>query len=217
VTAPVHPFHVVREVPPDSSWLTPAEIAVERTLRAERRRNWRAGRYAAKCLLQRVLAVSQPSDIEVHNAPDGAPEARILHRPAPLLSLTHRAEVAAAACSADGRPVGIDLERIEMRTDRFVRDFFTSAEVSACFASPVRDLHAVTVWSAKEGVLKCTRTGLRRDTRSVEVDLRTDEDPPSEGMWRPVAAVDRVEGTRYEGWWRIEGEFVLTLMTPAGS
>ena len=54
-------------------------------------------------------------------------------------------------------------------------------------------------------------TGLRRDTRSVEVDvLEMDGDR----RWaRP--AVGAEEGTRFPGWWRRYGDFLLTVVTDA--
>ena len=56
----------------------------------------------------------------------------------------------------------------------FVADYFTPAEQALAHRAPSeRDWQRVTnlIWSAKESALKVLRTGLRRDTRSVEVTL----------------------------------------------
>ncbi len=70
-----------------------------------------------------------------------------------------------------------------------------------------RDLVANLVWCGKESALKVLRTGLRRDTRSVEVSF------PQGGAvdgWAPLS-IRAVEGTVFPGWWQRFGAFVLTL------
>ena len=71
--------------------------------------------------------------------------------------------------------VGCDLELVEPRSALFVRDYFTAAERERVAAAPARehDELANLIWCAKESALKVLRTGLRRDTRSVEVELGT--------------------------------------------
>ena len=67
-----------------------------------------------------------------------------------------------------------------------------------------RDLLANLVWCGKESALKVLRTGLRRDTRSVEVSF------PEGGAvdgWAPMS-VRAVEGTVFPGWWQRFGAFV---------
>jgi 4'-phosphopantetheinyl transferase len=51
------------------------------------------------------------------------------------------------------------------------------------------------------------RTGLRRDTRSVEVSL---PDAPALDGWSPMT-VRAAEGATFPGWWRCYGTFVLTV------
>ncbi|MGF1511102.1 MAG: 4'-phosphopantetheinyl transferase family protein [Myxococcota bacterium] len=217
---PPHPHAVIfgREVPTGSAWLTPDEQEAQACLHGRRLSDWRAGRWAVKQLLASTFGVTHPGDIDVRNAPDGCPTVLVRGWAAgPRISISHRAGRAAAACSADGRPIGIDLEVIEPRSDRFIRDFFTTTEADRCLSlrGPDRDVHAVTIWSAKEGVLKCIRTGLRRDTRSVEVTLTL---PTSlDEQWHPFQAIDLDGGGVHEGWWRIDNAMVFTLTTPTGS
>ena len=118
--------------------------------------------------------------------------------------------------SPDGPPaVGCDLELVEPRTPGFVSDFLTAAEQRWWpHARPVTSATcgANLIWSAKESALKVLRTGLRRDTRTVEVTLAA---PRADG-WGALT-VRAVEGTVFPGWWRREGRFLLTVATEVGS
>ncbi len=145
--------------------------------------------------------------VSIRNASDGAPEAFIGGRAAPVsISMTDRADWSVCIVTASSHGVGCDLELVEHRSQAFVRDYFTPAEQRAVAAEPDRhDLLANTIWSAKESALKVLRTGLRRDTRSVEV--RLDHDPT--GGWAAIE-VRSVEGAVFPGWWCRFDEFVLT-------
>ena len=70
-----------------------------------------------------------------------------------------------------------------------------------------RELLANLVWCGKESALKVLRTGLRRDTRSVEVSF---PDGPRVDGWAPLS-VRAFEGTVFPGWWQRFGAFVLTV------
>jgi len=149
-------------------------------------------------------------------APDGAPEALLGGRPAPVgVSISHRAGLAVCLVAPPGAAAGCDLELVEPRAGAFARDFFTRAELALVEATGAgrRDLAVTLVWSAKESALKALRQGLRLDTREVEVSLDLDACP--ELGWRPLA-VGR--GTRaFGGWWRPAGRCVLTaVLEPAG-
>ena len=107
-----------------------------------------------------------------------------------------------------GRGLGCDLELVEPRSELFVHDYMTETEtafVSAEPAGPARDLAANLIWSTKESALKVLRTGLRRDTRSVEVTLGS-------GLidgWRELTVATDTERV-FPGWWQRFGDFVLT-------
>jgi 4'-phosphopantetheinyl transferase len=173
------------------------------------------GRFTAKRAIARRLGLpDSPPDlsrIEIGVAPDGAPAPRLDGVPAPVaMSMTDRAGWAVCLVTDLGPSVGCDLELVEERSAGFVADFLTEEEQRVVAQAEVPEERAVLanlIWSAKESALKVLRTGLRRDTRSVEVDLQQGLDP--EGWHRLV--VTAVEGVRFPGHWRRFGPFLLTL------
>jgi 4'-phosphopantetheinyl transferase len=130
------------------------------------------------------------------------------------VSLSDRAGCAVCLVAARRLAIGCDLELVEPRSDAFVRDYLTGperrwvAEVAAA-----REVTANLMWSAKESALKVLRTGLRRDTRSVEVTFA--EPMPPEGAWSRFQ-VTAAEGGVFEGWWRRTGAFLLTACWAGG-
>jgi len=211
----------MREVPEADDWLSPAEVARLSTLRfAKRRSELRLARWTAKHLIARTLALGTDREalalIEIRPAPTGAPRAFHAGAPAALaVSMTDRADWAVCAAGPAGLALGCDLELVEPRTDAFVRDWFTARERDVVFgAEPGEARHVLAnlIWSAKESALKVLQTGLRRDTRSVEVELGG-----SAGTAGWAGLRVRVqEGTVFPGWWRRYGDFLLTCVADAG-
>lgn len=204
------------DVPSDTSWLAPLEAARAASMRfAKRRSEFVLSRWNAKRALARVLEIEpEPPElarIEVRPAWTGAPVAHLDGEPTGIaVSLTDRADWAVCVVSRHAPAVGCDLELVEPRSSGFVADFLTAAEravVAAASSDEVRHLTANLLWSAKESALKVLQTGLRRDTRSVEVALDVGE--PIDG-WSPLR-VRAAEGAEFPGWWRRYGTFVLTV------
>jgi 4'-phosphopantetheinyl transferase len=199
-------------LPADPSWLSPGEVRRAARLYYPRRRTgYLLRRLAVK---HAVAAVADlPTDpatlsrIEVANAPSGAPYLLLDGAPAGLaVSVSDRAGW--AVCVVGTGTVGCDVELVEPRSPAFVRDFLTAAEQAYVAGAADRDEAANLVWSAKESALKVLRTGLRRDTRSVEVTVHGGQ---SSG-WAPLA-VRTVEGWRFPGWWRRDGDLLLTMVS----
>ena len=143
--------------------------------------------------------------VTVSNASDGSPRASAPGADGLSISSTDRAGWAVSGVTSGGSPIGCDLEIVEPRSEAFVRDYFTDREQAAVAAAgPPFDLMANLIWSAKESALKVLRTGLRRDTRTVEVsvDLNGDE------TWAPLTITG---GQVFHGWWRVFGDFILTF------
>jgi 4'-phosphopantetheinyl transferase len=216
----------VDHLPETATWLSPAELDRAASMRYEKRRSeFLVARFAAKHTIAR--AVGLPTDdlarlasIEVRHRPTGAPVAYADGQPAGVaMSLTDRADWAVCVVTnGDGVALGCDLELVEPRSAGFVRDYLTPAEQAAVAAADDPHLVANLLWSAKESALKVLETGLRRDTRSVEVTLldgsarpETDagESDASDG-WRPLE-VRPVEGGVFPGWWRRTGAWLLSV------
>ena len=208
------------QLPPAGEWLTAAERSRAEGLRyTKRRTDFLLGRWTLKLAVARALGwPDDPAElarIEGRTAPSGAPRLYVDGQPAARgVSLSDRAGCAVCLVAARTGAVGCDVEIVEPRSDAFVRDYLTEAErrlVAA--AGPARDRAANLVWSAKESALKVLETGLRRDTRSVEVTV-ADLSPP-ERTWSPLQ-VRTTEGALFPGWWRQSGAFLFTACWPGG-
>jgi 4'-phosphopantetheinyl transferase len=204
----------MHHVPADDSWLDEHERRRLGGMRFPKRRlESRLARWTAKTTVARALGL--PTDplslgrVTVRNAPDGAPEVTVDGADVGIvIGMTDRADWAVCSVLHGRHRVGCDLELVEPRSAAFVQDYFTPREVRFVLDAPraEHDLLATLVWSAKESALKVLRTGLRRDTRSVEVTLG---DEASRG-WRGLQV--RADGVDLHGWWVRHGQFVLTCV-----
>ena len=201
------------ELPEDDSWLAPEEAERARAFRLPGRRlDFRLDRWTAKHAVAAWLGGCKDfSKIAVRTSRDDAPRVLVDGEPAPLeVSFSHRDGRAACAVAPAGTRLGCDLEWIEPRSEAFVQDYFVPSEIELVLLSPVeyRPLYANLIWSAKESALKALKTGLREDTRSVEVHL-LDTAPRD---WGRLEVVRPATGETFQGWWRREGGWVLTVV-----
>ncbi len=212
---PVWVYQSEADLPPSEGWLSAFEAERARGMRfAKRRNDFLVGRWAAKTALARHLGRTPEeralAELEVRNARGGAPEAFVAGRPAGVaISLTDRAGWAVCALGPPDLSIGCDLELVEPRSDAFVADFLTRAErdaVRSAGSAAQRHELASLLWCAKESALKVLRTGLRRDTRSVEV---TFPGAPVAGWSR--LSIQTEEGAHIAGWWRRFGVFLLCV------
>lgn len=204
----------------------PAGLPISLTDRA----GWAVCLVGAGAPARMIHPGQQPAAGTSHAVPAGAAAHAVTGAPVRLSGVV---PAGAAAPAVTGAPVqlsgavpagvaahqapalGCDLELIEPRSAAFVRDYFTPAErayVSGQPAGARRDLAANLVWSAKESALKVLRTGLRLDTR--EVDVTVGEPAPEAGGWARLRVTDR-HGAGLPGWWRTAGVFVLTVVAAA--
>jgi 4'-phosphopantetheinyl transferase len=204
------------EVPAGHSWLSAREQAVVGNMYFEkRRRDWKLGRWTAKCVTLSYLGLgsdpSQFSGLEIVAAPDGAPEAFLRGQPAPVsLSISHSSDTAFCVAASAGIALGCDLEQIQARDPNFAADYFTEEELRFLERMPATDRPLFTnlIWSAKESALKALRQGLRRDTRSIKVRLAAER---HEG-WNPLSAVDLETARAFHGWWQVLENQVQTIV-----
>jgi 4'-phosphopantetheinyl transferase len=199
------------DVPAGDGWLRPGEREVLAGLRVDKRRSdWRLGRFAAKTAVAAWLGVPV-SRVEIVAAPDGAPEARLDGKAAPVaLSLSHRAQRALAVVGEAGASLGCDLELIEPRSPAFVSDWLAPAERAlVARAGAHRDLVANLAWTAKEAAAKARREGLRLDVRDAVA--APDGLGSARPGWHRLAVTWGEGGMRAEGWWRAEPGWVMAV------
>jgi 4'-phosphopantetheinyl transferase len=212
--------HGERELPATTDWLSAREIGQVATIRFTKRRSeYLTRRWTAKHAVATVLGLDHRprslASIEIRNRDSGAPYAEVDGEPAAIdVSLSDRAGWAVCLVgppgSAAAGSLGIDLEVVESRTDRFVADFFTSVECDYVFGLPAgesRHEAANLIWSAKEAALKLQQVGLRADTRTVEVAVG--RDVRSDG-WGSLV-ITGSSGETMPGWWRRDGVFLSTI------
>lgn len=213
------------EVPASLDWLSPAEAArLDRLRFTKPRTEYLLRRWTGKRAIAAVtgrqpgaqLDLAGLRAIEVRNRPTGAPQGWLDGRPLALeISLSDRAGwavclVADGPDDRGGGALGIDLELVEPRSAGFVRDFLTEPEQRYVAGQPdelARHVAANLLWSAKESALKVLQTGLRADTRTVQVAV---EHAPDAAGWSPLQVQGR-DGRVFPGWWRLDGNFLLTL------
>jgi 4'-phosphopantetheinyl transferase len=228
-------------VPPPDTWLSDTELERLAGFRFEKRRSeWLLGRFTAKTLVAAALERRgglRPNlrSIEIVPEPSGAPQVHDVMSGARLpvsISISHSAGRALTALiftdlpESEGCSVGADLEKIEPRSDGFIRDFLTEPERAevASLEAPARPARANGIWSAKEAVLKTLKLGLTVDTWKVECALSPGplaETPPSltpGGAWRRFSVrcgseilPPWVHSPEFFGFWREEAGYVLTL------
>ena len=207
-------------------YLTEEEERRFLTLRTEKRRDdWLLGRWTAKRLLQTVIwernGTSLPLDlITITNDKDGVPAYRL-----PMddrnfsISISHsHGRAFVAAIEKPDAPIGADLERIAARPEGFVETYFTTEEQTAvlqCASEELQHTLTTAIWSAKEAALKALHLGLSVDTLAVCCLIEPIVQLPPD--WLPFAVV--CDNGRLPqpapplmGWWRVEDEFVLTVV-----
>jgi 4'-phosphopantetheinyl transferase len=204
------------DLPADLDWLAPGERRRADGFRfAKRRGDWLLGRWTAKEAVRFYLALSgaiapEYSALEISSAADGAPEVRFGAEPAPVsISLSHSNGKGLCAVAYPGLDLGCDLETIQNRELEFLRDYFCTAENLAVADAPAarRSRDATIIWSAKESALKCLREGLRRDTRSVQVEFAE----AGAAEWKPLTVRCLETARLFHGWWRCYDGCIHTL------
>ncbi|MGV1006282.1 MAG: 4'-phosphopantetheinyl transferase family protein, partial [Candidatus Nanopelagicales bacterium] len=166
-------------IPEGTDWLHEREAARAAEMRfTKRRTEYLLRRYVGKAAVAAVLGIPEAElgRIAVLNHPTGAPYVQVDGSAVGLeISLSDRAGWAVCLVGERLGDVGIDVEIAEPRTAGFIRDYLTPAEqefVLGLAAGAPRDAATNLVWSAKEAALKVLRTGLRADTRTVEIAIQ---------------------------------------------
>jgi len=131
----------------------------------KRRRDWLAGRLAAKRAVAARLAAGgaerRLAEIEILNDPDGIPYFKVDGRTgegAGSLSLSHSGGWGVAGAVPAGTRVGVDLEMVENRKDSFLSLIAHESELDPVTREDVRE--QTRLWTLKEAVAKVLGKGL---------------------------------------------------------
>lgn len=179
-----------------------------------RQKSFIAGRRAAKHLLMDCvpeLRGCSPARISIENRESGAPFVLVNGQELPgMLSISHCGDAAAAAYTSESSiRIGVDLEAIAPRAPSFLETYFTLLELEWVLSAKEEDqaLISTLIWSAKEAVLKALQTGLRVDTR--EIEILPDDSPAADG-WRRFE-ISAPKSWHWQGNWRKSFDFVITI------
>jgi phosphopantetheinyl transferase len=158
---------------------------------AKRRREWLAGRIAAKRLVGQ--------DVEIANEPSGKPFCRMPDGSVgPEISIAHAAGMALCVLSEAG-PVGVDCEPVAAKTAGTLALVATAEEQLSCHASPEAQTR---LWCSKEAVLKLLGLGLTCDPTHVRVEAgNASLSGPALDRWKelgepPIFLTERREARR---------------------
>jgi 4'-phosphopantetheinyl transferase len=202
------------DVPDNEDWLSEKEQALVSGLRFPKRRNdWRLGRWTAKracCMYQSIPERSMP-EMDVMASEDGGPDIYIRGGCASVsISISHSHGRGFCVTAPGSFAVGCDLEWTEYESPDFFDDYFLQEETRFCREAPeaIKSVSGYLIWSAKESCLKVLREGLRRDTRSVRIDVGLENVKDS---WNPWTGHCVETSILFHGWWSFKDGFVYTL------
>lgn len=153
--------------------LTSSEATACARLRSGQRRDFRAGRLAAKRAAEADLRHPACCGIEIVDTGDGPPQVLVREAGGRIfeaqreLSLSHRDGHAVAVIAPRGMRVGVDLERLGSVQMAAVRDLLTPFEREIA-----EGLDPTVVWSVKEAAWKAL--GLGRSLPFADLELRAD-------------------------------------------
>ena len=155
-----------------------------------RKRHWLNGRIAAKDAVRHYLWRKHghralfPKELAISNAPSGQPRVQP-HITAPYaqplhISISHKGRLAAAIAAS--RPVGIDVETIEARSDSFLALAFSPEELEL-LPGHAREEWIARAWAAKEVVGKVAGTGLKGNPRAFRLEAIRQQRICVNGLW----------------------------------
>ena len=153
-------------------YLNMPDVEAYRAMNPRRQLEWLPGRIAAKdavrhWLWQHGAGPLFPIEIGIRNDESGRPVVEFAGAHDLRVSIANKAGTAAAVV-AEGREVGIDLERIAPREASFERASFGEAEL-ALLPDGARDEWVTRFWAAKEAAAKARGTGFQGNPKRFRV------------------------------------------------
>lgn len=161
------------------NWLTPREMrALEQITSEQHRRDWLAGRKAAKELLRRYFLSTglalKAAQIEIANDEHGAPYL-VSPSPAPLISIAHSAGHGFAGLCAH-RSIGVDLQQIRPVRPTLKERVLAEHEHKQLASAKSKEAERegiLVFWALKEATIKAQRTRPAPAFREILVTLTT--------------------------------------------
>lgn len=173
---------------------------------AKRRREWLAGRVAAKSALGEHLWRSDhkrvlPADLVIHAVQSGPRAGQPWSASGHGISISHSAELAVSAVAS--RSCGIDVERI--------RPLPVLVEEALASPGDIPSLPLALRWACKESVLKASGMGLRFDLRWLAI---TSYQPSGRFEWQtsPEAPPLPTLSESFQSWAGFLGAYALALV-----
>ncbi|MCR5504770.1 MAG: 4'-phosphopantetheinyl transferase superfamily protein [Elusimicrobiaceae bacterium] len=152
------------ETPKAEDFLTTFEYNQYQQFNVDKRAaEWLAGRYAVKKLATEFFNLPMLK-MQVRNTQYGVPVLRAEGGNHLTISVSHSGEYAAAAISLTSDLIGIDVEKIEPRTETWAKEFFHDEEILENTPSFLTEL-----WAKKEAVLKLLQIGLSVPAKDVKI------------------------------------------------
>lgn len=218
-----HPY-LADGIPPEALLNTEEQEKFAALSSFKRRQEWLLGRWTAKHLIAQIINTTYQTDValaDLHilNRHTGEPFAAVNGQHLFSLTISHSQGYAfCAMVEKENWPIGADMEHIEPRSATFVADYFTPSEITLLEGTPSHyvDTMITAIWSAKEATLKALHLGLSVDTRSViclpTTSLESDTGWNTFSLFIDTQRIYRALPP-LTGWWRVMGEYVLTLVS----
>ncbi|MHA2231619.1 MAG: SDR family NAD(P)-dependent oxidoreductase, partial [Candidatus Hodarchaeales archaeon] len=157
-------------------WLCPEEHDHLRQHKITKRRNeWLAGLLAAKIfVMDHSDCFCSPMDIKLIYSPSGSPMINVFTNGTTPQSfpvtISHRMNVAVAYVDFKGNRPGIDLEWLENKPSAFLDEAFTKEEQLLLSEQSDPEAASISLWAAKEAVLKSVELGLNCDLHELQTE-----------------------------------------------
>ena len=175
----------------------------------EKKRNFILGRYAAKKAVNTINKGSS-TEVEIQNGMFGQPLIRCKGVENLSISISHCDNIGTAIVFPDLLSVGIDFEKIDSVHEKLLQGILTESEKKVLETKQINRMEFLTMlWTVKEAVSKCLRTGLSLPLELYETDNITIDNNQYYGTFRSFI--------QYQFFAIEKDNYVLAIVYPAKS
>ena len=139
-------------------------------LHERRKRDYLAGRYAAKLTVARFLNESDLCSIEIRQGVFHQPIVRHASCETPEVTISHCKDLAVAISYPAGHYMGVDVECVDVTKKDLYISQMTKKEMAmdSCLAVPI-DLVPNIIWTIKEAISKTIKVGFTTSSSMLEI------------------------------------------------